>query len=343
MHILLTTYGLLLIFALYCSAQWRSATDMAFMDIVTINTFARARNEALGMLNDRAKSLYTKYAPDEAQKPGSSKSIASTVDSTKAADKDALIIVDEDEDDEAPLELQELSDEEPAKKSKVEKCTPHLHIGELFTDDNLNITDGKGKACFTLLKNLMISMYGNENFYLEAKEEVPDFEDRFLINLYERTKDREKKVTRVKALATIELDDELQNYVRYKIFNGNKSRYDKDSADEVGYYPLLQFTSITKRKTLLSLWLAPKPLLMALFQNPDVVQEVIEARRDIYNDLRKDKNQSAVTTKENELRLRFSSSIHDIDTQFIDFKVSRTRPPDIPKAEKKNAKDKKSS
>jgi hypothetical protein len=65
---------------------------------------------------------------------------------------------------------------------------------------------------------------------------------------------------------------------------------------------------------------------MALFQNEDVVEDLIQTRREIYNDLRKDKNKSALETKGKDLKLRYSSYLQGISPDFIDFEVSRTNP-----------------
>lgn len=333
MHILLTTFGLLLIFSAFCSTQWRMATDMAFMDIVSSETFAKCRNKTIDILNNHSKGLYKKENPEKENKPQGSKAIASKVDSTTQADTNALIErQEEDEDDEAAIELPDEFDEEPAKNPKAEKCTSVLHIGELFSDEPLDIHSGKGKACFTLLKNLITELYSGQRFFEEAKQLDPDFEQRFLENLYERAaeENENRSLTRVKDLATLDLHDNVQMYARCKIFNGNKSRFTKDSLEHSGYYPILEFTTMAKKSKLMSLWLAPKPLLMALFQNEDVVQEVLETRREIYNDLRKDKNTSSVQAKEQDLRLRFATYIPET-VDYIDFKVSRTRPPDMPK------------
>lgn len=345
MHILLTTYGLLLIFALYCSAQWRSAIDMAYMDTVAIERFALFRQKALSKVNNDSRRLYDKYKPDEPAKPNS-KAVSSKVNSTESANDSALLTEDEEDEEEAPIEPPDQPEEDtPKKKTAGSKCTPHLHIGDLFTGENPTITEGKGRAGFTLLKNLMAEMYGGQEFYEEAKEAIPDFEEQFLTNLFEKTKeDQENKqwVSKVGHLGAVELDDELQSYIRYKMFTGNKSRLKEGSEEDPGYFPLVEFTSMKKHKTLMSIWLAPKPLLMALFQNPEVVQDVIEFRREVYNELRKDKSPSSKQAKEQEMRLRFGPYIQDIDKQYIDFQVSGTYPKDISEA-KKAKKQRKSS
>lgn len=340
MHILLTTYGLLLIFALYCSAQWRSAVDMAFMDAVAIERFAEFREVSLAAINNDSYNLYKKHCAKKGPK-ATSKSVSSKVNSEVPAADTALLI--DDEDDEDPIESPDGPDDDKPKRANEERCTYYLHIADLFTGENPNITDGKGKAGFTILKNLLTHMYEGQTFFEEAKEAVPDFEERFLVNLFERAKDEQQTdqwIEEVADLASIELDDELQSYIRYKIFTGNKSLLVENSEDAAGYFPLIQVTSMKKRHYLMSLWLAPKALLMALFQNPDIVQEVLEARRDIYYELGKDK--SLKGAKEQELRLRFGIHIHDV-AQYINFKVSRTRPLDMPKTNKQKGKSKKSS
>lgn len=337
MHILLTTYGLLLIFALYCSAQWRSAIDMAYMDTVAIERFALFRQKALSKVNNQSRRLYDKYKPDEPAKP-TSKAVTSQVNSKEPASDSALLTEDEEDEEEAPIEPpDEPEDVTPKKKNSSPKCTPYLHIGDLFTGDNPSLTEDKSKAAFALLKNLMGEMYGGQDFYEEAKETSQDFEEQFLTNLFEKTKEdqiNKQWVSKVGHLGAVELDDQLHSYIRYKMFTGNKSRLIEGSENDPGYFPLVEFTSMKKHKTLMSIWLAPKPLLMALFQNPEVVQELIEFRREIYSEIRKDKSASTKQAKEQELRLRFGPYIRDIDTQYIDFQVSSTYPKDLSEAKK---------
>lgn len=345
MHILLTTYGLLLIFALYCSAQWRSAIDMAFMDAVAIERFALFRQEALASVNNDSRNLYKKYTDKKTPKP-TSKAVSSNVNSTEAASDSALLTDDDEEEEDAPIERPDAPEEDtPKTKVPTSKCTQHLHIGDLFKGENPTITEGKGKACFTLLKNLMTVMYGEQEFYEEAKELIPDFEEQFLTNLFERTKEEQTDkqwISKVGHLGSVELDDELQSYIRYKIFTGNKSRLVKGSEDDPGYFPLVQFTSMNKNKSLMSIWLAPKTLLMALFQDPEIVKEVIAVRREMHKEVKKDHSPQAKAAKEKDLRLRFGVLIPDQSlVQYIDFQVSTTVPPDSTKVKKPKQRRKK--
>ncbi len=331
MHILLTTYGLLLIFTLYAASQWRSATDMAFMDIVSTDVFALSRTRSLLELNNHSHALFTKISGKEKLK---TKSIAK-IDSTKQAETNALITEEEEEE---PIEIREKPEEVEKTPKKINpkqpNLTSHLHIGELFTSDELNIYEGKGKAIFTIMKNMMSAMYSEEKFFKEAKKADPEFEEHFMLNLYEKAKETNKELGRVKDLGTLNLDDELQNYVRYKIFKGNKTILSPNHEEEAGYYPFLEFTEMSKKQNILSLWLARKPILMALFQKPEVVDELLQVRRDAYYDLKNKKTTAGAISQD--LKLRFSQQLESqgIDPKFIDFNVSTTRPYDMPKTQK---------
>ncbi len=342
MHILLTTYGLLLIFALFCTAQWRSATDMAFMDAVAIERFTKSRNRSLAQVTNQARKLHEKHSPTPQK--ASSKAISSQVDSTTAADTNALII-DENEDEEPALDPPDMPDDEkdkPDKKVKnraPKKCTSYLHVHDIFMGENPTITEGKGKSAFILLKNLIAALYSGQDFFEAAKDKIPDLEEQFVQSLYESAKDsqtEEQWLLTFKNLDQLELDDKTQTDLRYKAFTGNKRRLDKESSEAPGYFPLYEFTSIKKNDAIMSLWTAPKPLLMALFQNEEVVQEVLETRKEIYNARRRKTLANSQPSDEPDLKLQFSSYIRDIDPQHIDFQISGTRPPDMPKSKNQN-------
>lgn len=332
MNILLTTFGLLLVFVLFCTAQWRAATDMVFMDIVSTETFAACRNNALGLVNDRSEEKYKKLAPKKA--PTNSKAIANKIDSTKAAETTALL----EEEEEDPPEVDEREDEAEEKNQKQQKkqdCTSMLHIGALIKQDDININEGKGRAIFQLLHNLVTEMYKNEKFFIKAQEKDGDFVNQLLLNQIDKAKETQgtRKLGKAKDLATVNLDDKEQSYVRYKMFKGTKtSRKNKQTQDEAGYYPLLEFISLRNRtgNTIMSVWLAKRPLLMALFQDEKIVDEVIECRREIYNDIRKRKaaGMSGIdATNSKELENRFGTLIPDNLRQYIDFSTSSTKLP----------------
>ncbi|MCE5294239.1 MAG: hypothetical protein LLF94_06455 [Chlamydiales bacterium] len=346
MHILLTTYGLLLIFALFCTAQWRSATDMAFMDAIALEVFTKSRNHSIGVLNNLSKEQFDKHSPKK-EKSGS-KAISNKIDSTTTADTSALI--NEEDDDDGFMETaEEPSDKEeekkpakPTRKDPSQNCSRFLHIGDIFSEENGSILEGRGRDCFTLLKNLLNEMYKGQKFYQNAKDQEPEIDEKFIRNLLERAKeieqtrkesDEKKWLHSFQDLDQVPLDDDVQNDLRYMVFNGTKSLYDDTRYDPSGYFPLYEITRINKKDKIMSLWLAPRPLLMALFQNEEIVEEVIQARIEILKDLRKMRAQNPDGKEkpiDSDLKKRFGAYIRDINPEYINFEISTTDPKDMP-------------
>jgi hypothetical protein len=97
---------------------------------------------------------------------------------------------------------------------------------------------------------------------------------------------------------------------------------------------LKDYISVFKRKTCMSVYKAPEPILLALFQDPAVVDEVISYRAQIYKKLISKKDTSPdeeVSTEdlEAEFRSKFESKIPSgIESQFIDFTVTKGAPID---------------
>ncbi len=335
MHILLTTYGLLLIFVLIAAAQWRSATDMVFLDKAATESFSNARNKILRFIDNQSFKLYEKHKNINPQQQKSSKAVSSKVNSEEPAPTTALIDEENDDEEDAPIEEQEEFQEETPKKQRVQKLTSYLRIGDLFTGESPNLVDGKGKAAFILLKNLISALGEGQDFFNEAKEELPELEEQFVMALFEAAKLAQQEnqwMKKPKHLAKLELEDKYLVDFRCDIFNGTKSKYDEDSTELAGYYSLDEFISMSKGDTIMSLWLAPKPLLMALFQNPVTVDELLALRKEMYREVKK--NSSLASAKETDLRLRYALEIDDDLIKYIDFKVTTSKPPDMPKAQK---------
>lgn len=307
MHILLTTYGLILVMSLFAMAQWRQAENLSYFDVAARDVFTSSRSKTFELISINSKNAYHKLKPHPKKK-----------EETTIDDEDTEEVLDQ------PDTLNDTVEKKPRKRR-----SSFLHLSYLFNDDNATITEGKGRTCFMLLKNLISELYSRQDFFKDAKDMYPDLEEQFILNLMEKAKERLQKGYSMRAarqLGRLNLDDEIQSYVRYKMLTGNKSRSRNDKNEDPGYFPLIEFVSMKENNHLASLWLAPRPLLMALFQNEDVVEEVVKARYEIHNELRKDKNKSTQDAKTNDLKLRFSSYLSGIDPNFIDFEVSRTYP-----------------
>lgn len=229
--------------------------------------------------------------------------------------------------DKLPMERKYLGRRAPSQKALR---LPVLNIRPLFRFDyNESFPlEGRDIACAKILKNLMIVLYKNEKFYKEAKDVMPDFEDRFIEKLVIEAKKRAESGTilpKAGYLATLELDNELMSYTRYKMFTDRGGHFWLSEQPSMpGRYALQDFLSIkTNSGYLASVWHAPYPLLMAIFQDESVVEDVMKTREEISQAMQEGDDQAAMR---NELRRRFSDKLGDIDPKFIDFRINRQIP-----------------
>lgn len=307
MPILFTTYGLLLIFAIFGFAQLRVYKNNFFTELLVAENFTKMRNELSDYLEQRSKNEYNKHKPKKiAPKPEE----------------------DDDEEEEEPRNEPDNLDDPGAPKKRLS----HLSVNILFCEKDASMLEGKGKSCFHLLKALMTSMYEGQEFFEEAKKSHPDLVETLISRLMEkcqaRLKDDKKPYRVAKDLLRIDLEDDTLNYVFYKMMRGSKT-LGKSPYDVPGYYSLDTIITLQgKKDKIMSLWLAPKPLLVALFDSETVADEVIDARNDMYLDRRKRKiissSKDMTTTS---LESRYKSAIFSVDPNCIDFITSTTKPP----------------
>jgi hypothetical protein len=311
MPILFTTYGLLLIFAIFGFAQLRVYKNNFFTELLVAENFTKMRNELTDFLEQKSKNEYNKRKP---------KKVA-----PKPDDKNDD---EEEEDEEESKNEPDNLDEPDAPKKRLS----HLSVNILFCEEDVSVLEGKGKSCFHLLKALMTSMYEGQEFFEEAKNHHPDLVDTLISTLMEKCQDRikeGKKPYRVaKDLLRIDLEDDTLNYVFYKMMRGSKT-LGKSAYDAPGYFSLDTIITLQgKKDKIMSLWLAPKPLLVALFDNEVMADEVVDARNEMYQDRRKRKIiSSSKDTTTTSLESRYKTAIFAVDPNCIDFITSTTKPP----------------
>ncbi len=312
MHILLTTYGLLLIFALFSFAQWQNAETMAFTDAVAHAKFDAIQETSLGVLKDRAHQAYRDVVKNRNLK-----------------------------DNEPPPESHgtpDHLDDTPEDKDQNAKRSSLLNVSVLFCED-VPLSEMRAKNCFQILSSLLTVLYQNEPFYQKAKQNDPNLEERFLQAAREAAQELRKddaKLYAASQLRELEIHDKELKKFRDRVLVGTKSRK-RESLKEQGYYPLIEFITINKNQHLTSIWLASRPLLLAIFNDEEVVNDICKTRSDMHNQLKAELKgggpevkQSALTLKKSELERCYKDllSHNGIDPECIDFGVSLTTPPD---------------
>lgn len=207
------------------------------------------------------------------------------------------------------------------EKEKRENLNSALDIGIFFKS---NESDPKYLQSLNLLKKLIIINYADFEFYKEMREKVDDFDNVFLQKIIDAIKnfdDKVKKSLLKRDLAEIKLPEQDLQYVWCRIIRGTKS---VNTPEESGYYPVGRFLTITggeKAYKPISVYLARPPLLLAIFEDPSLVQAIIECRNRIHKE--GIKRPEGKSTLENICKNRIPA---DISPELLSFEISGTDP-----------------
>ena len=234
------------------------------------------------------------------------------------------------------------------KQERGKKLISFLHISSLIQPDALPQQSAESKAAKALLKRLILTLYGDKTFFLEAGMDEATVEN-LIATLFLNAKDLPIKnfLKSPRALANVPLNNKTYEGVLYKMLKGNtppKNDSDVPFANPENYKSLANFIRFQKKASIISVYLAPDEVLIALFQNLALVNEVIEIRNKIYkeqlkekNEKKKNKNSDPQTvpvqnTDLDEYKKKFEnyreSIADDIDKNLIDFNISLSDPED---------------
>lgn len=238
--------------------------------------------------------------------------------------------VEEDEDIEFLAEEFWAASPVRALRKHKEERLALLNVNSLFVVPNPSIESGVGKACFMILKNLIHDLYQNFEFFIEAKLQMPDFEEQLLKDLIKKSYEQEigASLHSVRELGTVDFENNLERCVFVTMCNG-RHFWRKTLPTQWGaeYYSILDFISARHRSDyVISIWLAPRPLLKAIFRDDAIVDDVMQTRREIYEELQQGND---YRIKRRELAKKFKSHITEFDPKYIDFRVNRIKPPEM--------------
>lgn len=134
-------------------------------------------------------------------------------------------------------------------------------------------------AIHELLKRLMQNLYGDKHFFLEIQEKRPSFLDELLVRMAEAAK--EEKITYKKDLSKLDLQDAELQEVYAKMLRGNKSTHNNDKRE---YDSLSEYVQTQSGRKKIQLLHASPPLLLAIYGDPSLVEEIIDRRKHIKSD-----------------------------------------------------------
>lgn len=178
-----------------------------------------------------------------------------------------------------------------------------------------------------VLKKLLELLYGKQEFYKKLEAKRPGFVD----ELIQRVSDASDKlssnqeITAPADLGNLNLEDDMLNEAFHKMLKGaKKDKNDKDP--DHGYPSLLSFVNVSK-KSKLRVFLAPRLVLLAISGNPTLVDELLQTRKEIYNQLSHEPPMITTEDAEKQFRTLFQTRLSSfINEKLLDYSVSKTNP-----------------
>jgi|GEM_PF-6786857 len=210
----------------------------------------------------------------------------------------------------------------------------NLDVAQLFQNaNNPSTTVERSHTARHILKSLITHLYQDKSFFQEAKKNYPDLENECIDQLIKNSQVLLDKNCLKKEgnLANIEIQNDNIRDTIYRMLKGNEAKNQTASLDATHYPSLLKYLSFQSNKAsdqdpLICVWLAPRDLLMVLFNNQNVVDNIVQRRLDILKQL-KDENYAPKADLGASFKKSFQDSLSGIPVNLVDFGVSGTEPP----------------
>ena len=228
----------------------------------------------------------------------------------------------------------------PKKRAKKTKksTTSKLHIKAAFSKES----SARQETELKLFNNLLKILYGSLPLFTNGSQSTQ------IIELFDElratilsTEDKQH-FTRVEHLIDAKLSGPNEHQRQFLLATLLKGANAEFILGRRCYVPkLINYVSALARKeTCMSVYKAPREIILALFQDPAIVDEVLAYRADLHKKLTSKKATSSgeevsPETLSNDFKTRFESKIPSgIDAQFIDFTVTKGSPIDAVERER---------
>lgn len=238
------------------------------------------------------------------------------------------------------------------KKNKKNTASPRLNVKPLLDLNAKNANDQAYAKTYQWAKNLMQVLYSKQLFFKKMMDERPTFLDEILESLPKAVEllPEDKRPKKASDLANLTIGNDLDN-VYYHILKGCPSieeekpvviaptveqsqsqeevdENESDNAQEAkeytsdkGYDSLLNFITLNN-STKIRVFLASRELLMAIFQQPELVENIITTRYALYRSIKGGMSPADAT---NQFKAMFPQ-MGEAETNMLDFEVNSTNP-----------------
>lgn len=227
------------------------------------------------------------------------------------------------------------------KKREGSKSTPQISLVSLLNREEQVKNSQKTQAVEMLFKQLLYVLYGQQPFYREMLQERPGAIEELLERLTEGyTKlPKKKRPQQAKDLANLDVNDGQLQFFLYRLFSGIPAAPGAEKEQEV--VPSLLGYITLKPNVPLRLYLAPRPILIAVLGSDSAADALIAERQQIYKGLRR-KGVHGLSLEEGSKQFENTAKglgIRYLEGDQIDFSVSKTDPSSYTLQQIKSTKD----
>lgn len=183
-----------------------------------------------------------------------------------------------------------------------------------------------------ILKRLINNTYGNQPFFIEMQKHSQDLVEELFerISYVAQQPENQSKIERFENLGNLNLGSEKVQELFANILHGSSTSVEalkecdkKNTASLVAYPPLSQFVKIEKEKRPIRVFLVAPEVLLAIFNDRALVQEIIIERKLLHKQFKSEEK----ATFDERFRQRFASHLpSDLDPALFNFEVSGTAP-----------------
>lgn len=207
----------------------------------------------------------------------------------------------------------------------------------------------------SISRNLIVDLFQKQPFFIKAQEKYPNLVDRLLNAIIDAADKSDLKFNKATDLSNLDLNDNLLNEIFYQmikgyIIPGNESsepKASKSEDDEIktpdeetedleneeaqefqaepGRISLLNYITM-RGKNKIRIYLASKPILFSIFGDDDVVKEIIKSREDLYNQIKKEKDQKIINGYSEKFQNEFIGRSPPEFQNYLDFTLSKVDP-----------------
>lgn len=192
------------------------------------------------------------------------------------------------------------------------------------------------KTVSAITKRLLHILYKDQPFYQNIQEKRHDFLNELLDKLKTYGTEYKDKIENITDLAQVDIHDHELSEVFAKMLEGaiispelNKTQTEEKSSRDC-YPKLNEFTTYDTKIQTIRIYLASPELLMAIFNDENIVDNIIKARKEHHKELKKHSKENLTIPRQVEsdkFKAAFEASIpSEFDKSLFNFEVTSTYP-----------------